>query len=138
MLLIGLIGVALSSSSGGGAAFPPVLLASGSLFGAIIGWPAMLVFGLPAHALLYRRKSHRIGGYLLAGVLAGFAGSLLLLGVLVLFGEIQYFSASDLTGGGMITLIFVLASVLAATVFWFIRRPDRDVMQADKLAAMFE
>jgi hypothetical protein len=44
---------------------------------------------LPAHALLYRTKSHRIGGYLLADVLAGFAGSVLLSGVLALLGEIN-------------------------------------------------
>jgi hypothetical protein len=138
MFLIAVIGVAINASSGGIGSFPPALLASGAMFGAIIGWPAALVFGLPAHSLLYRRKSHRIGGYLLAGVLAGFAASAVIIFLLAGFGAFRFMTGADITGSGFIALIIVLASAGAAAIFWFIRRPDRDVMQPDKLAAMFE
>ena len=137
MSLIGLITVAFSAADGV-SGFPASLLFTGAMFGAIIGWPAMLLLGLPAHSLLYRRKSHRIGGYLLAGVLAGFLASLILLLLLGGFGIFRSMTGADITGGGFITLIVVFASVIAATVFWFIRRPDKDAMRPDKLAAMFE
>jgi hypothetical protein len=137
MLLLGLITFAFNAGYGA-SSFPPYLLLTGAISGAVIGWPAVLVFGLPAHSLLYRRKSHRIGGYLLAGVLAGSAASVVLLILLASFGALQYMTGADITGGGFLALILVLASVMAATIFWFIRRPDKDVMRPDKLAAMFE
>jgi hypothetical protein len=136
--VLGLIGAAISASSGGGFGFPAAFLITGATFGAVIGWPAMLVFGMPAHALLYRRKSHRIGGYLLAGVLTGFAASLALFVILAAFDGFRSMNGSDMTGGGLLTLIFVLGAVTASAIFWLIRRPDKDVMQPDKLAAMFE
>lgn len=137
ILTFGLITVLIGASSGGGG-FPPVILLFGFLWGAIIGWPAMLILGLPAHALLYRRKSHRIGGYLLAGVLTGFAASLVLFGILAMFGAFRFMTGADITGGGAVSIVLILGSVAASTIFWFIRRPDKDVMRPDKLAAMFE
>jgi hypothetical protein len=137
MLILGAVNALLSAANGTGGSFPPMFLLSGALFGAGFGWPSMLFFGLPAHAFLYRRKSHRIGGYLLAGVLAGFGASLVVIAGIALLGGIR-FTGADLTGGGVVTILLVLGAVFAATLFWFIRRPDRDVMRPDKLAATFD
>lgn len=135
--MLGVIGALISAASGAITSFPVAFLWTGLLFGAAFGWPLMLVFGLPAHFLLYRRKSHRIGGYLLAGVLAGFlaAAVVALLGWIGGGGLLLGF---DIAAGGMLTLLLVIGSVAASSLFWLIRRPDRDVLPPATLAAMFE
>ena len=65
VFIIALITV-LSSLRYGGSFMPVAVFFSGGASGAAIGWPATPLFGLPAHAFLYKRRSHKIGGYLLA------------------------------------------------------------------------
>ena len=136
ILIIGFFSFLMSLGSGYG--FMPVsVIWVGVMFGAVIGWPAMLLFGLPAHALLYRRRSYKIGGYLLAGALLGLLAAILL-------ALLQATTVSGLLGlnflmtGGFFAVILLLSSVCAASVFWWIRRPDRDVPPPEKLAATFE
>jgi hypothetical protein len=136
ILLIGIITLLMSIGSGYTSFMPVSVILGGAVFGAVIGWPAMLLFGLPAHAVLYRRRSHKLGGYLLAGAILGLLATAVL-------GLLQ---ATAFGAGGMGVLatglwfgvVLVLASVAAASVFWFIRRPDRDVPAPEKLAATFE
>ena len=138
MAVMGVIGVVyflLTFGSDMTSSVPSAMLGAG-LLGAMIGWPAMLIFGLPAHALLYRRRSHRIGGYLLAGAILGLFASAVL-GLLQMVGS-PIFGGAALMAGGVIALILLIASVAASSLFWWIRRPDRDVPSPDKLAATFE
>jgi hypothetical protein len=136
MILIGLITLLMTIGSGFSSFMPVSAIFAGAVFGAIIGWPAMLLFGLPAHAMLYRRRSHRMGGYLLAGAILGLLAT-------VVLGLMQA-TAFGVGGMGVLStglwfgVVLVLASVAAASVFWFIRRPDRDVPAPEKLAATFE
>jgi hypothetical protein len=120
------------------ASFVPVAyFFSGALFGAAIGWPAMLLFGLPAHAFLYKRRSHKIGGYLLAGALLGVLATVVIT-VLSMIGTRDVMGANLLYTGGLFGVILLLASIGASSIFWWIRRPDRDVPSPEKLAAAFE
>ena len=93
---------------------------------AMVGYPAMLVLGVPIHLLLVRR--HRTGGwtYVLAGIVTGTVVAAVLFGRVVM----QNFSITpDPTRSlGPSAAIFVLAALLgalAAWVFWLIARPSR-------------
>jgi hypothetical protein len=137
---IGLIAILMNAGSGFGTGgmLEVSMFLSGAVFGAGIGWPAMLVFGLPAHAFLYRRRSYRIGGYLLAGAILGLlAAAIIALLQFTLSGD-GGAVAQVVMAGGMLTLMLMIASVGAASLFWAIRRPDRDVIPPEKLAASFE
>ena len=137
MFGIGLISVAMSAARGGYVNFPLQVLWNGALIGAVVGWPFMLFFGLPAHHLLYRRGSRKAGGYLLAGVIAGFITSVI---VLLVFGAMGLFRLTGEYAGaaGLVAVLCLFGSVLASWLFWLIRRPDKDVLQPANVAAMFE
>jgi hypothetical protein len=117
--------------------FPFEVFLFAAMYGAGIGWPAMLLFGLPAHAFLYRRRSHKIGGYLLSGALLGILAT-------VVITLLQILSTTNLMGfdllysGGVLGVILLLCAITGAGIFWWIRRPDRDVPSPEKLAAAFE
>jgi hypothetical protein len=57
---------------------------------------------------------------------------------------LQIISTSSLMGvnllytGGVFGVILLLASIGASSIFWWIRRPDRDAPSPEKLAAAFE
>ncbi|HEV7693333.1 MAG TPA: hypothetical protein VGO52_21035 [Hyphomonadaceae bacterium] len=92
----------------------------GIILGALVGWPVMLVFGLPGHALLLRKTSARLWIYGAAGIVIGLAG-----------GAFRYFqsrshSANDLT---QFLAIGAVTGTLAAIIFWFARRPDKDAAE---------
>jgi hypothetical protein len=137
VLVMGIIGALISIAAGSGANFPMQLIAAGALMGAMIGWPIMLFFGLPAHAFLYRRRSRKVGSYLLAGVLVGFVTTfiVLLLGTLLWTYRSNGEFAAGLASIGIFSLV---VSVLASWLFWLIRRPDKDVARPHKVAAVFE
>lgn len=137
VLSIGLIGSLISIAAGGSASFPAALIWAGGFLGAVIGWPIMLFFGLPAHAFLYRRKSRKVGGYLLAGVLIGFVAIFLFM---LLGGALGAYQSDGALAAGLASTGFfgLLISVLASWLFWLIRRPDKDVLRPDKVAAVFE
>jgi hypothetical protein len=136
IFIISLIGW-LSNLRYGASFMPFSFFFSGAIFGAAIGWPAMLLFGLPAHAFLYKRRSHKIGGYLLAGALLGVLATIVIT-VLSTIGTRDVLGANLLYTGGVFGVILLLASIGASSIFWWIRRPDRDVPSPEKLAAAFE
>ena len=136
VLTIGIFGSLISIAAGGSASFPAQLIWAGAFAGALLGWPTMLLFGLPAHVILYRRKSRKVGAYLLGGVFVGFLAALLALGLYAVTGFVPgEFLFATL---GPLVVICLLGSVLASWLFWLIRRPDKDVLRPDKVAAMFE
>ncbi len=97
-----------------------MVLATGFMLGGVIGWPVMLALGLPAHAVLLRKTSAGIGWYSLAGgVIGAAAGGLRLLQTSgVRFDAYPlYFGLGAVTGA------------MAAIVFWWLRRPDKDAAQ---------
>ena len=116
---------------------PIAVFFSGAVFGAVIGWPVMLLFGLPAHAFLYKRRSHKIGGYLLAGALLGVLATVVIT-LLSMIGTSNVLGTNLLYTGGVVGIILLLASIGASSIFWWIRRPDRDVPSPEKLAAAFK
>ena len=132
-----LIASLISVAAGGSASFPAALIWAGAFAGALIGWPTMLFFGLPAHVILYRRRSRKVGSYLLGGVLVGFLAALVVLGLYAIGGGFMIEGLS-LSGLAPIVILCLLGSVLASWLFWLIRRPDKDVLRPDKVAAMFE
>ena len=97
----------------------------------------MLFFGLPAHIFLYRRGSRKVGAYLLAGVLAGFASVLIVLLLLAFVGGFRSDSPLSVLAVAL-SLFCLFGSVLASWLFWLIRRPDKDALRPDAMAAMFE
>ena len=136
IFIIALISWLMSLRSGGGF-MPSAFFFSGAIFGAVIGWPAMLLFGLPAHAFLYKRRSHKIGGYLLAGALLGVLATVVIT-ILSMIGARDVLGVNLLYTGGVFGIILLLSSIGASSIFWWIRRPDRDVPSPEKLAAAFE
>ena len=107
----------IEAISGGG-----MVMATGFMLGALIGWPVMLAFGLPAHALLLRKTSAKIGWYALAGGAIGAAAGALRL--------IQTLSSVRPDAYLLYIAVGAVSGAMAAIVFWWLRRPDKDAAQA--------
>lgn len=82
----------------------------GAWFGLMLGWPAMLALGLPAHAVLLRKRLTSALAYMAAGALIGTVVSL------------AYFA---LHSTGLSVVLGCGAGIATAAAFWIIRRPDR-------------
>ncbi len=94
--------------------FGDAILLEGIFVGILfIAYPAMIVLGLPAHAILMRWNWRSVFHYAGAGALWGFVIALLL-SVLI---------APDL---GHALEEVTAACAICAGLFWLIRRPDRD------------
>jgi hypothetical protein len=108
-----------------GAGIPQIIgnlfqaVTGGLILGALIGWPVMLVVGLPAHALLLRKTPATVWIYLGAGAAAGLAGA-----------AARLFSPQKTAMSNeqllQILAIGAFAGTLTAFVFWYLRRPDKD------------
>lgn len=83
----------------------------------IVGYPAMLMLGLPAHTVLLKTGLRSGFAYVAAGAILGLVLALTL--ATVFHPEI-----------GEATGHIVLACALTAGLFWLIRRPDRDLPAA--------
>jgi len=97
------------------------VMAIGFMLGGLIGWPVMLVLGLPAHALLLRKTSAKIGWYALAGGVIGAGGGLARL--------FQTVATAPANGYLLYMAIGAVTGTLAAVVFWWLRRPDKDAAE---------
>lgn len=91
----------------------------GGMMGAAIGWPAMLIGGLPAHAYLTRRNQTHFWIYTALGAVIG---SVAMIVYFAIVGDLMSLLVGD---GGWLTISGPLSGGLAAGLFWFIRRPDR-------------
>jgi LytS/YehU family sensor histidine kinase len=94
---------------------------AGLMVGGLLGWPVMLAIGLPMHAALIRKTTAKAWHYAIAGLAAGLIAGLLRF-------------AMERGGAGMNDLIVLLAiggvaGVIAALVFWSVRRPDKDAAE---------
>lgn len=91
----------------------------GGVMGGMIGWPAMLIGGLPVHAYLARKNQTRLWIYTVLGLIIG---SLAMFAYFSVVGDL----IDLLTGeGGWLALSGPLSGGLAAGLFWLIRRPDQ-------------
>lgn len=91
----------------------------GAVMGAMIGWPAMLLVGLPIHSLLMRKTKSHVWTYAGLGI---FAGTLAMFAYFAVVGGLVELFMWDMS---WIALSGPLTGALAATLFWMIRRPDR-------------
>jgi hypothetical protein len=98
-----------------------MVLASGFMLGGLLGWPVMLALGLPMHAALIRKTTAKAWHYALAGLAAG-----LIAGLLRYAMERGEATVNDLTA---LLSIGGVAGAVAALVFWFVRRPDKDAAE---------
>jgi hypothetical protein len=92
----------------------------GVILGALVGWPVMLVFGLPGHALLLRKTSAKLWIYAAAGIVIGLAGGVFR------YAQARSHSTDDLP---QFLAIGAVTGTLAAIIFWFARRPDKDAAE---------
>jgi hypothetical protein len=95
-------------------------ITGGIILGALVGWPVMLVLGLPVHALLLRKTPASVWIYAAAGIAIG------LLGGSYRYIQARSHSANDLT---QFLAIGAVTGTLAALIFWYARRPDRDAAE---------
>jgi LytS/YehU family sensor histidine kinase len=95
--------------------------ASGFMLGGLLGWPVMLAFGLPMHAILIRRTPAKAWHYAVGGLLAG-----LIAGFLRYSMQAGEATVNDLT---LFLAIGGVAGAIGALMFWLIRRPDRDAAE---------
>lgn len=91
----------------------------GAILGALIGWPAMVILGLPVHYLLMRKTKRHVWTYAGLGI---FVGTLAMLAYFGVTGGLKQMFLWDYS---WLALSGPLTGALAATLFWFIRRPDR-------------
>jgi hypothetical protein len=103
----------------------PLILAPvlGLTYGVSIGIAAMILFGLPIHALLHRFKRARSWAYLLGGSLAGAVTPFLVILALSAGGEGD---ESLLTVATQSVPPGAFLGLCCAGAFWLIRRPDLD------------
>lgn len=96
------------------------VMATGFMLGAVIGWPVTLAFGLPAHAMLLRKTSAKIGWYALAGAVIG-----------TIAGAVRLIQTSAFSSNAILLHLAMGAATGTATalVFWWLRRPDADAAQ---------
>jgi hypothetical protein len=93
----------------------------GPIMGAIYGWPAMAVVGIPAHHWLVKQGRTQLWWYLAASILAGFF-------TLIVAAVMNVASAGKLMDPASLIQQSPLhfgTALLAAAIFWLIRRPDQ-------------
>jgi hypothetical protein len=92
----------------------------GLAFGIVIGWPAMLIGGLPLHRLLVRHQNTQAWAYALAGTLVGTV-------VMVIYFMLAngWRDPVAVFLSGPVLLSGPVTGFLSAGFFWLIRRPDR-------------
>jgi hypothetical protein len=101
-----------------------IFIALGSIYyGGMIGVPAMLILGIPAHVVFQRLGFRALPWYAISGLLCGLSVYFLCVAALTKWWP----TANDyvLYEPG----VFVLAAsigFMTGTSFWLIRRPDRD------------
>ena len=115
------------------------LALGGLLYGAVVGWPYMLLFGLFGHRRLYDRGLSGVGSYLTYGVIGG-ALTTAIIFVPALLGGAFSFVSDDLAliVIGMFIAVCFSGLAFATWLFWLIRRPDKDIAPPHEVAATFE
>lgn len=88
------------------------------ILGAIIGWPAIILMGLPLHRLFIAKWAGRLIAYLIGGTVSGFL-AWYLVGVWET-GELYLRYADKF----VLYVISPLTGLTSALSFWLIRRPD--------------
>jgi LytS/YehU family sensor histidine kinase len=93
---------------------------SGFMLGGIVGWPVMLALGLPMHAVLIRKTTAKAWHYAIAGLAAGLAAGLL-----------RFVTERSATSNDLAMLLSIggVGGVIAALMFWLVRRPDKDAAE---------
>jgi hypothetical protein len=96
------------------------VMATGFMLGAVIGWPVTLALGLPAHAVLLRKTSAKIGWYALGGGVVG-----------AVAGALRLVQTSTFARDAILLHLAMgaVTGTLAALVFWWLRRPDSDAAE---------
>jgi hypothetical protein len=94
---------------------------------ALVGYPAMIVLGLPAHLLLARRGWTSLWKYMLAGLLVGaIVYAALFSDVVVNNWAPSARSGESLSPSAAILVLVEFFGMLSSAAFWMIVRPDRN------------
>jgi hypothetical protein len=106
------------------------LALAGLLYGAVIGWPYMLLFGVFGHRRLYDRGLSGVGRYLVYGVIGSALATAIIFVPASLGGAFSW-TSDDLVLAvtGMFIAVCFFGLALATWVFWLIRRPDKDAAE---------
>jgi drug/metabolite transporter (DMT)-like permease len=99
----------------------PHWISFGALGGAFLGIPTALIAGPPVYLLMKRDRMARASHFAFFGGMTALLPCLLVCGPMVL---------SSPAAAGPIVALFALAGAIGGLVFWFIRRPDRDIAPA--------
>lgn len=108
----------------------PDLVLFGTILGSVYGQIAMFGLFLPAHIWLMHNTTRRAWMYAATGVISGliFGGAF---GWLVLFGR-NFPSLDDFA---WLMTASAVGGLIAGLMFWIVRRPDRDIIDAPSQAA---
>lgn len=95
-------------------------------FSALVGYPAMIVLGLPADLLLRRWRRTRVWWYVLAGLCVGGVVYFVLFST-VIANNFSVAPEIEKSLGPPLALLLVIEmfGALSSSVFWVFTRPDR-------------
>jgi hypothetical protein len=134
VVLMLFIGVTSLISGGFAVMLIPQMFIYGPIAGAMVGWPSTLLWGLPSHIFLYRSKRRKPIHYIIAGLIGGAITTGVM--ILLIYGAV--------TAGGLPAIAFVIYFVMfigagagSGWLFWWIRRPDRDMEKTVDLEEVF-
>lgn len=92
----------------------------GAAAGVMVGWPAMLIAGLPTHLWLIRKGRTALRAYGLAGLVIGALSA-----TLYFLSTGSFDDFEGLLSVWPILFAGPMAGVIAASLFWLFRRPDQ-------------
>jgi hypothetical protein len=90
---------------------------------AMVGYPAMVVLGIPAYFVLRKLGWNRAWGYLLAGLIIGTIVAAVIFTPVVM-NNLPLSANTSLAPSAAIFMVAAVLGVLSGTVFWAIARPD--------------
>jgi hypothetical protein len=91
---------------------------------AMVGYPAMVVLGIPAYFLLRKLGWNRAWGYLMAGLIIGTIVAAVFFTTVVMT-NLAISAHTSLAPSAAIFIVAAVLGVLSGAVFWAIARPDR-------------
>ena len=90
----------------------------------MVGYPAMLVLGIPSYFVLRKLGWNRVWSYLMVGLLTGAIVAAVIFTPVVM-NNLAPDPNTSLAPSAAIFIVAALLGALSGTVFWALARPDR-------------